>query len=567
MFGYMLLGLQKRKERLLSSIGALLIAFALPILTVTLRNIVVGGDFVLIASQGGINFYIGNNPQSDGMTSSVPEAGGIVWENRHVEFIAERELGHPATPSEVSAFWYGKAWEFIRHDPIAFLALTLKKFYLFWSHIEIANNLSYYWFERASSVLRALPVGFWLVGSLGLAGVVLARRDRRARLLILFILVYCMVVVAFFVTDRFRLPVIPLLCVFSGLAVHQVVLFTRTRRWSSLIGMGLVAGMAAFVVNSNLARLKPETGEGAIVMEARAALEAGDYGRAAQLLERVVASDPHTASGYINLGVARWKSGQLQEAADAFRAGIKTNPYLALLNLAHLHYTLQKMDSAMVYAQRAIEARPYAPGGYIIAAKIFLAQQDIRRAEDVLRKGLEGCRGEFLYGQYLLAGIYFQRGDVASADSLYRIVLAPTAARRQPYYAIESEKAQFGEDLSTLHAKTLHALGRVFAVYQKLDSAEVYLRSAAHLLPLKADVWGDWGVCLLRLNRLEEADTVTHRALTLDPNNPVVWFNYGTVLARKGDWMRAREALSIALALKPDFTEARHFLSILPQEK
>lgn len=566
-FGYLVWEFRKTKQNFLSSVAALLITFALPILIVTIRNIVIGGDFVLIASQGGINFYIGNNPHSDGMTSSVPEAGEVFWENRHVQFIAERELGHPLSPSEVSAYWYKKAWEFIRDQPLAFFALTMKKFYLFWSHIEIANNLSYYWFERASSVVRTLPVGFWLVGSLGLAGVVFAWRDRRARLPILFIVVYCVVVVAFFITDRFRLPVVPLLCVFSGLAVHRILLLAKERHWSSLVGVGVVLVIGAFVVNSNLARIKPDVGSGEKGMEARAALESGDYGRAAELLEQVVAADPHNAAGYINLGVARWKNGKMREAADAFRAGIKSNPYLAFLNLAHLHYTLQQMDSASVYAQRAIEVRPYAPGGYVIAAKISLVQQDIHRAENVLQQGLQACGDDFVYGRYMLAGIYFQNGNLAAADSLYRSVLHQTAKERQPRYAVESEKAQFGEALSTLYAKALYAIGRVYAAYQKLDSSEVYLRSAARLLPAKADVWGDWGVCLLRLNRLEEADTVTTTALAIEPNNPVIWFNYGTVMARKGEWMRAREALSVALALKPDFAEARDFLSMLPQKE
>src|SRR5258706_416077 len=48
------------------------IGAAAAILPVTLRNAIVGGEFVPIATNGGMNFYIGNNPDSSGFTAVVP---------------------------------------------------------------------------------------------------------------------------------------------------------------------------------------------------------------------------------------------------------------------------------------------------------------------------------------------------------------------------------------------------------------------------------------------------------------------------------------------------------------
>ena len=56
--------------------GGVLLVVVLPI---TIRNCAVGGDAVLIASQGGVNFYIGNNPDSDGRTAIVPGTPGDWW--------------------------------------------------------------------------------------------------------------------------------------------------------------------------------------------------------------------------------------------------------------------------------------------------------------------------------------------------------------------------------------------------------------------------------------------------------------------------------------------------------
>ncbi len=564
LFGVLLLT-EVREKRLRARVGAVLVgSFLLPIALVTARNALVGGEAVVIAAQGGINFYIGNNPHSDGMTSSVPEAGGAAWENRHVEFIAQRDLGRAVSPSDVSRYWYNKAFAFIADRPLAFLLLTVKKIYFFWSRIEIKNNLSFYSFEHASTVLSLLPVGFWLVGPLGIAGMVLAwRRVPRSRSLTVFVVSYMLVTVAFFVCDRFRLPVVPLMCVFSGFTLHSLVEMWRTRDRRGLVRSGLLIVVAAVFVNTNFARLRLDVDSGAEEVRALAALQSGRLAEAAELFGRIAALDPENAGARVNQGIALWGMGRLDEAAAAFRSGIGADPYPALLNLAHLFFNLHQIDSASVYAGRATAARPYAPGGYIIAAKTLLVQQNPARAREVLLKGIRECGEDFVYGEYLLAGLLLNEGNLVAADSLYRKVLMRTARTEQPDYMLESERARFGEELATVHGKSLHGVGLIFGMRGQLDSSEVYFRAAARRLPARADILGDWGVCLLRLNRLQEADSVMQRALRLRPDNALMWFNYGTVLAHKGDLPLARSAVGRALALKPEFPEAQRLFATL----
>ena len=61
-----------------------------PVLPVTIRYLVVGNDFVLIASQGGVNFYIGNNPHADGM-SAVIKGDPTEWQPCYDAQIARAE--------------------------------------------------------------------------------------------------------------------------------------------------------------------------------------------------------------------------------------------------------------------------------------------------------------------------------------------------------------------------------------------------------------------------------------------------------------------------------------------
>ncbi len=78
----------------------------IPIVPITIRNYVAGHEFVLIASQGGPNFYIGNNIESDGMSARLPGsrsslAGGVAdWVS-----IAQQEQGRKLKASEVDNYY------------------------------------------------------------------------------------------------------------------------------------------------------------------------------------------------------------------------------------------------------------------------------------------------------------------------------------------------------------------------------------------------------------------------------------------------------------------------------
>ena len=72
-------------------------------LPISAYNRIVGEDWVLIASQAGVNLWIGNNPESDGSTAIVPGTRGGWWEGYHDSIaLAEAEAGRTLSASGVS---------------------------------------------------------------------------------------------------------------------------------------------------------------------------------------------------------------------------------------------------------------------------------------------------------------------------------------------------------------------------------------------------------------------------------------------------------------------------------
>ncbi|HNT35086.1 MAG TPA: glycosyltransferase family 39 protein, partial [bacterium] len=153
---------EKARARAWLAVTLLTVGSIITIAPVTLRNYFVGRDFVLIASQGGINFYIGNNPESDGFTAKTPL--GYNWHGDYEDSVAlfakrraEKIVGHPMKASEISRFWFREGYQFWIESPAQALRLLARKLYLFWNAYEIKNNKNMYFQKRYSPVLR-LPL-------------------------------------------------------------------------------------------------------------------------------------------------------------------------------------------------------------------------------------------------------------------------------------------------------------------------------------------------------------------------------------------------------------------------
>ena len=108
----------KKKAWACSMTALVIIGAALPILQVSLRNYFVGGEFIFICSNGGVNFYIGNNPLSNGIEAVVPGTR-TTWKGGYEDThnIPEMELGRKLKEAEISDYWYKKSFQWIGSEP------------------------------------------------------------------------------------------------------------------------------------------------------------------------------------------------------------------------------------------------------------------------------------------------------------------------------------------------------------------------------------------------------------------------------------------------------------------
>lgn len=118
-------------------------------------------------------------------------------------------------------------------SPLAVAELKFQTLLLFWSGLEIPNNVSLAYEGRAAPLLR-MPFPFLLdftfLGTLALSGLLLSLPRLRSsqRLAVVFgvVAVYCVATVMFYMLARFRVIAVPVLCVFAAYALERGVRLT-----------------------------------------------------------------------------------------------------------------------------------------------------------------------------------------------------------------------------------------------------------------------------------------------------------------------------------------------------
>jgi tetratricopeptide (TPR) repeat protein len=248
------------RRRRWASAGVCLAALVIVIAPVTVHN-VRRGDLVPIASSAGENLFIGNQPGAEGGYRALhPSAGDIFSQRVVAQRIAEQERGRPLRPSEVSAYWRARTFREIRADPGNWLALEGRKL-LRILHPGDPTDLYSFSLERNLYLpaLHALAVPPWVLLALGITGAALAIRGaaRSAWPLLALVGVHVVVLLAFFVDARLRLPLLFSLCPFAGLALVEAV-----RRWRAgtsrvLLTIGGVAVVALLVAGVAATRPTP----------------------------------------------------------------------------------------------------------------------------------------------------------------------------------------------------------------------------------------------------------------------------------------------------------------------
>ncbi len=429
---------------ILGAIGALVAGAVIVILPVTVRNYVVGHDFVLTTSQGGQNFYIGNNPRASGFFEN-PERIRLNPKYEEADFRAEalRRTGRKhMKPSEISSFWFKEGISFVMAHPEKALRLLFTKTAMFWNRFEIPDNYNYYFFRQKVPILPILFLGFGFVAPLGLLGLLLARKSPGTWLFIIFIFGYMVSIVPFHMASRYRLPIVPVLIIFAAYALAQADQALRSKSYKS-VALGLIpVAILAFAVNCKVideaGTFKAPYTELGII-----ATEAGDYETALGHFEKALKIDRGYAPALYNMGNALAKQAMFEKAVTAYKKALKADPELLMAydNLGKSYIHLGRFNEALQSFDRALALRPDLAEALIGKGIVFHSMGRYREAIRVYERAI-GIQPESGPAHYNLACAYARSGRIEDA----RVTLERAIELNADY----EKKARVDNDLESL---------------------------------------------------------------------------------------------------------------------
>lgn len=488
---------------------------------VTIRNIAVTGDFVLISTQGGVNLYLGNNEYADGLMMIMPEVeldNTVSWDMfvPLTNSAAEREAGKKLSEAEISDFWSGKAVAFMVNNPGKFAKLVWKKTVYLLSGFENSDAADIY-FQRTKSSLYSVLVWdklisfpFGLLFPLFLISIIVLRNDFQKLLpLYIFIVTYTPTIILFLVTARHRLPLVPFLIVIASGGIIR--LFQTFKQYSlfqkSVITVSFLAALLIF--NQKYYDL----------------------------------GEPNPFFIHYNEGLQYHRLGEFEKAEAEYLKAKAAFPFSAalLVNLGEVQLKLNKIDEADRNLVQAISIKPEYAMSYNDLGVVVKRKGNLDSAAVLFHKAIQ---------------LYNPNAARPNEIGDYYVNLADTY-KIQGKYDSAAEAFHQAMTRSPLMPEAFYQSALFFAERKMFDISDSLYKAAAHIKQADASENYNWGMSLIERERYEEGVSYMRRALKKDDKFYRAWYVIAAVYNRFGEPPDSVDFyLQKCLAVEPNFEPA-----------
>ncbi len=434
------------------------VAVALPVSVWNLRST---DHFGMLPSTGGINLYIGNNPNAE---ETILYRPGREW---RALMALPKEHGYTDGMWDEQRYFYGRARQYMREAPAEFLAGLAVKGIQFFSARELPRSVDIYSFRPWSWLLNGLVwkvdhhFGFPFGVLMPLAVVGLVHHARRVPAPIwLLLLLYPLAVILVFPAARYRVPLLPVFCMMASAGCFALVSVARAaawRRWWAyavgvLVTMLLISVPGPFRAEQDnyAAELRQFLGnrlfeekrfDDAVVAYRDALAYAPEdpdvHGKLAEALaalgqvdgaihhyKRSLAGRPDSATNHACLGTLYAQKGEFSQAIEHYREALRIDPDYAKVysNLGVALQSSGQLDAAIGAYRTALRRDPDEPVVHYNLGAALDARGDLDGAIASFRRALtlDPDNVEALFG---LGRALAKQGRHAEAEVALRKVL------------------------------------------------------------------------------------------------------------------------------------------------
>ena len=536
------------------------VAACLAVCSISFVHNLQAGDGIFLTANVGQNLMLSHDAENTTGTYSVLSFVRPDPRYEEDDFRAEALRRTGATemsPSSVSAFYRDAALESLAADPARALRMLALRWYRLIQDYDIPDNVNLDVFREYLPTFGIRLPSWGLLLVLGVFGLAWSRRTLPgAGLLLGSVFVSLAAISCFFVVGRFRIPMIPFLCVGAGLGLEAGWALVRDavpmRRAALAAGAIVLLGFVYYqpewisaerarseaVALNNLAtsqldahhenealetyaraiRTDSYSVPGALRISTDILLRRGEYARADELMQLLLAGRPEDRRA-LAMRVRIW------EAAAA--AGVPG----ASVELGNAREAAASAAASATDAVAAVDGAPGASATELYARSSALRREGrdreaITALQEAIRVGPYDENGRYLLGtlmeqhataEEMLA--YYQEARATDPKPQTSLYFWAVALERQGH--VDEAIAKLGEALEVdpAHEMSEDRLGEIFRARGDLDQAEVHYRRALEIHPEFRTAWQHLGLLLRARHREEEATEADARPCSVpDPN-------------------------------------------------
>ena len=262
-------------------------------------------------------------------------------------------------------------------------------------------------------------------------------------------------------------------------------------------------------------------------------IRSGDMVKDETLLKEILANDPNSIGGLLNLTRVQFAQKKLDMARASIEKVIALEPtnLAALMLDAQILVTLNENEAAIERLLTAKALAPNDPSPHELLANIYRQQKDYAVALNEVNALLKGNRFNSAY--------IFEKANLLIALN------EPEKAKTQ----MDILFGQWSDD-----AKRLVELSRSQLQAKDTKAARISLERAADIAPNYALAKLEYGQLLLSQKKLSDVKILLTDMQKTFPNNPNVFLLQGHYFKAQGDIEQAYLAYVHALSLEPEFT-------------
>jgi len=247
------------------------------------------------------------------------------------------------------------------------------------------------------------------------------------------------------------------------------------------------------------------------------------YGEAETAYKKVLALDPRYQGAWINLGSTVMRQGDSRKALAYYHKELQHYPTAATYHQIGRVYTkLGKLDSARYAFQNSIAADSAFATAYLRMAELDKQEGDLKQALQWARQGLQR-EPENLNYRYFIGSLLVLNNQLPEAVTELEAVI-----KTRPW-----------------HYWANYNLGQALVRLGRDEEGKRYLAKAESLQA--------------ELKNIQDWENLVEN----NPDQLMLWVNYGEALRRAGRVDEAIEAFQVALAIEPRFMALENNLAIL----